>query len=104
MLVGLAVGVACTAALLPLRHRLQRLAGQLQRTPVAAAAPQRRELRVGVIAVILLVGLGGWLAARVQDHGLRITLNRADAWLGSYLPTDARLYRPTSIDVLAGSR
>src|SRR6266487_6184194 len=56
VLVGLAVGVACTAALLPLRHRLQRLAGRLLRTPVAARGPQRRELRVGVIALILLVG------------------------------------------------
>src|SRR6266487_1698328 len=54
--VGLAVGVACTAALLPLRHRTERLTGRLLRTPVAAAAPQRRELRVGVIALILLVG------------------------------------------------
>jgi membrane-associated phospholipid phosphatase len=104
VLVGLAVGVACTAALLPLRQRLQRLAGQLLRTPVVAAAPQRRELRVGIIAVILLVGLGGWLAARVQDHGLRIALNRADARLGGRLPTDARLYRPTTIDTLATGR
>src|SRR6266567_3883127 len=38
VLVGLAVGVACTAALLPLRHRLHRLAGRLLRTPVRAAA------------------------------------------------------------------
>jgi hypothetical protein len=41
---------------------------------------------------------GGWLVARVQDHGLRIALDRADARLGGHLPTDARLYRPTSID------
>jgi membrane-associated phospholipid phosphatase len=102
--VGLAVGVACTAALLPLRHRLQRLAGRLLRTPVAAAAPQRRELRVGVIAVVLLVGLGGWLVARGQDHGLRVALNRADGRLGGHLPTDARLYRPTTIDTLAAGR
>src|SRR6266516_4604745 len=93
VLVGLAVGVACTAALLPLRHRLHRLAGRLLRTPVRAAAPQRRELRVGVIAVVLLAVLGGWLVVRVQDHGLRIALNRADARLGGHLPTDARLYR-----------
>src|SRR6266536_2171560 len=66
VLVGLAVGVACTAALLPL--------------------------------------LGGWLVARVQDHGLRIALNRADARLGGHLPTDARLYRPTTIDTLAAGR
>ncbi len=104
VLVGLAVGVACTAALLPLRHRLHRLAGRLLRTPVRAAAPQRRELRVGVIAVVLLAVLGGWLVARVQDHGLRIALNRADARLGGHLPTDARLYRPTTIDTLAAGR
>jgi membrane-associated phospholipid phosphatase len=104
VLVGLAVGVACTAALLPLRHRTERLAGRLLRTPVSAAAPRRRELRVGVIAVVLLVGLGGWLVARVQDHGLRIALNRADARLGGHLPTDARLYRPTTIDTLAAGR
>ncbi len=102
--VGLAVGVACTAALLPLRHRTERLTGRLLRTPVAAAAPQRRELRVGVIALILLVGLGGWLVARVQDHGLRIALNRADGRLGGHLPTDARLYRPTTIDTLVAGR
>ena len=104
VIVGLAVGVACTAALLPLRHRLQRLAGRLLRTQVAPLAPQRRELRVGVIALVLLVGLGGWLVARVQDHGLRIALNRADARLAHRLPTDARLYRPTTIDTLAAGR
>ena len=59
---------------------------------------------MGVIAVILLVGLGGWLAARVQDHGLRIALNRADGRLSGRLPTDARLYRPTTIDTLAAGR
>jgi membrane-associated phospholipid phosphatase len=104
VLVGLAVGAACTAALLPLRHRLQRLAGRLLRTPVAARGPRRRELRLGVIALVLLVGLGGWLVARVQDHGLRIAFNRADARLGGRLPTDARLYRPTTIDTLAAGR
>jgi membrane-associated phospholipid phosphatase len=104
--VGLAVGVACTAALLPLRHRLQAPVGRLLRTPVpvSAAASRRRELRVGIIAVVLLVGLGGWLAARIQDHGLRIALNRADARLAGQLPTDARLYRPTTIDTLAAGR
>jgi membrane-associated phospholipid phosphatase len=101
VLVGLAVGAACTTALLPLRHRLQAPVGRLLRTSVAAAAPRRRELRVGVIALILLVGLSGWLVARVQDHGLRIALNRADGRLAHRLPTDARLYRPTTIDTLA---
>ena len=104
VLVGLAVGVACTAALLPLRHRTERLTGRLLRTPVAARGPRRRELRLGVIALILLAVLGGWLVARVQDHGLRIALNRADARLGGHLPTDARLYRPTTIDTLAAGR
>ncbi len=59
---------------------------------------------MGVIAVVLLAVLGGWLVARVQDHGLRIALNRADARLGGHLPTDARLYRPTTIDTLAAGR
>jgi membrane-associated phospholipid phosphatase len=104
VVVGLAVGVACTAALLPLRHRTERLTGRLLRTPVAAQGPRRRELRVGVIAVILLAVLGGWLVARFQDHGLRIALNRADARLGGHLPTDARLYRPTTIETLAAGR
>jgi membrane-associated phospholipid phosphatase len=36
VLAGLAVGAACTAALLPLRHRTERLAGRLLRTPVTA--------------------------------------------------------------------
>ena len=44
------------------------------------------------------------MVARVQDHGLRVALNRADARLGGHLPTDARLYRPTSIDTLAAGR
>jgi membrane-associated phospholipid phosphatase len=106
VLVGLAVGAACTAALLPLRHRLQAPVGRLLRAqvPISAAAPRQRELRVGVIALVLLVGLGGWLVARVQDHGLRVALNRADARLGGHLPTDARLYRPTTIDTLAAGR
>lgn len=94
VLAGLAVGAACAAALLPLRHRTERLTGRLLRTPVAPHGPQRREPRLGVIALILLAVLGGWLVARVQDHGLRIALNRADARLGHHLPTDARLYRP----------
>jgi hypothetical protein len=59
---------------------------------------------VGVVALLLLVALGGWLAARVQDHGLRIALNRADARLGHRPPTDARPYRPTTIDALAAGR
>jgi hypothetical protein len=50
---------------------------------------------------VLLALLGGWMVARVQDHGLRIALDRVDARLGGHLPTDARLYRPTSIDTLA---
>jgi hypothetical protein len=95
VLAGLAVGAACTAALLPLRHRTERLAGRLLRTPVTAPRPQRRELRLGVIALVLLVGLGGWLVAHVQDHGLRIALNRADGRLNHRLPTDARRYRPS---------
>ena len=44
------------------------------------------------------------MVARVQDHGLRVALNRADGRLGGHLPTDARLYRPTSIDTLAAGR
>jgi hypothetical protein len=54
-----------------------------------------------VVALVLLALLGGWMVARLQDHGLRIALNRADGRLGNHLPTDARLYRPTSIDTLA---
>ncbi len=104
VLAGLAVGAACAAALLPLRDRTERLSGRLLRTPVAPHGPRRRELRLGVIALILLAVLGGWLVARVQDHGLRIALNRADARLGGHLPTDARLYRPTTIDTLAAGR
>jgi len=101
VLAGLAVGVACTAALLPLRHRTERLTGRLLRTPVVAAGPRHRELRLGVIALLLLAGLGGWLVARAQDHGLRIALNRADGRLEGHLPTDARLYRPATIQTLA---
>jgi hypothetical protein len=48
--------------------------------------------------------LAGWAVARAQDHGLRVALNRADGRLGGRLPTDARLYRPTSIQTLAEGR
>ncbi len=107
VLVGLAIGAACTAALLPARHPAQRLADRLLHThtttvtaPGTAPAPSH-ERRLGVIAVVLLAALGGWMVARVQDHGLRIALNRADGRLAHQLPTDARLYRPTTIDQLA---
>jgi hypothetical protein len=33
-----------------------------------------------------------------------VALNRAEGRLGNHLPTDARLYRPTSIDTLAAGR
>ncbi len=104
VLVGLAVGGLAVTALLPLRHRLQRLLNRLLRTPGAPAAVRPREWRLGVIGLVLLIGLGGWMVARVQDHGLRIALNRADARLDGHLPTDARLYRPTTIDTLAAGR
>jgi undecaprenyl-diphosphatase len=104
VLVGLGVGAVCTAALLPLRHRIQRLAGRPLGTQIGLPGPNRGELRLGVLALVLLVGLGGWMVARVQDHGLRVALNRADARLDSHLPTDARLYRPTTIQTLATGR
>ena len=44
------------------------------------------------------------MVARVQDHGLRITLDRADARLDHHLLTDARLYRQASIEQLAAGR
>jgi membrane-associated phospholipid phosphatase len=106
VLVGLAVGAACTAALLPARHPTQRLADRLLHTHTATVTgPARgRERRLGVVALVLLAGLGGWMVARVQDHGLRIALNRADGRLHHQLPTDARLYRSTTIDQLAAGR
>jgi hypothetical protein len=102
--VALLVGAGAVAALLPLRSRSQRLIGRLLETDQPTSVPRRHELRLGVAALVLLVGLGGWMVARVQDHGLRIALNRADGRLGGQLPTDARLYRPTSIDTLAAGR
>jgi undecaprenyl-diphosphatase len=102
--VALLVGAGAVAALLPLRSRSQRLIGRLLETDQPTSAPRRHELRLGVAALVLLALLGGWMVARVQDHGLRIALNRADGRLGNHLPTDARLYRPTSIDTLAAGR
>ena len=99
--VALLVGAGAVAALLPLRPRTQRLIGRLLGVDQPAAAPRRNELRLGIAALVLLALLGGWLTARVQDHGLRVALNRADGRLGGHLPTDARLYRLTSIDTLA---
>jgi len=108
VLVGLGVGGACAAALLPARRPIQRLADRLLHTHTAAATasgPARsRELRLGVIALILLAALSGWMVARVQDHGLRIALNRAEARLDHHLPTDARLYRQATIEQLAAGR
>jgi undecaprenyl-diphosphatase len=102
--VAVLVGAGAVAALLPLRSRTQRLLGRLLGVDQPAAAPRRHELRLGVVALVLLALLGGWLVARVQDHGLRVALNRADGRLGGHLPTDARLYRPTSIDTMAAGR
>jgi undecaprenyl-diphosphatase len=105
ILVGLAVGAAATAALLPTRAAIQRTLGRwLQPGQPAPLRPHRRELRLGLVALLLLAMLGGWAVARVQDHGLRVALNRADGRLGGKLPTDARLYRPTSIQTLATGR
>jgi undecaprenyl-diphosphatase len=102
--VALAVGAGAVAALLPLRPRVQQLIGRLLGVDQAPTTAGRHELRLGVLALVLLALLGGWLVARVQDHGLRIALDRADGRLGGHLPTDARLYRPTSIDTLAAGR
>ncbi|HZD67790.1 MAG TPA: phosphatase PAP2 family protein [Actinomycetes bacterium] len=104
VLVGLVVGGLAVMALLPLRQWLQRLLGRLLRAPGAPSGVRPREWRLGVIGLLLLVGFGGWLVARVQDHGLRIALNRADGRLNHRLPTDARLYRPATIDLLAAGR
>ena len=104
VLVALLVGAGAVAALLPLRAPAQRLTSRPLHVQQAPTTPRRHELRLGVLALVLLAGLGGWLAARVQDHGLRVALNRADGRLGGHLPTDARLYRPTSIDTLAAGR
>jgi undecaprenyl-diphosphatase len=105
VLLGLAVGAAATAALLPTRPALQRTLGRWLRTQEATPQrSQRRELRLGLVALLLLAVLGGWLVARAQDHGLRVALNRADGRLRGRLPTDARLYRPTSIQTLAEGR
>jgi hypothetical protein len=101
---ALLVGAGAVAALLPLRPSVQRLAGRLLRVDQAPTTPGRHELRLGVIALVLLAVLGGWLVARAQDHGLRVALNRADGRLGDHLPTDARLYRPTTIQTLAAGR
>jgi hypothetical protein len=102
--VALLIGAGAVAALLPLRSRTQGLLGRLIGVDQPASAPRRHELRLGVAALVLLALLGGWMVARVQDHGLRVALNRADGRLGNQLPTDARLYRPTSIDTLAAGR
>ena len=99
--VALLVGAGAVAVLLPLRSRTQRRIGRLLGVDQPAPAPRRHELRLGVAALALLALLGGWLVARVQDHGLRVALNRAQGRLDNQLPTDARLYRPTSIDTLA---
>jgi membrane-associated phospholipid phosphatase len=106
VLVGFLVGAACVAALLLARHPVQRLLDRLlTHTAATVITPARGyERRVGVAALVLLAALGGWMVARLQDHGLRIALNRADARLDHHLPTDARLYRQASIDQVAAGR
>jgi membrane-associated phospholipid phosphatase len=104
VLVGFLVGAACTAALLPARRPVQRLADRLLQTHTTTGPVRDRELRLGVVALVLLATLGGWMVARVQDHGLRIALNRADGRLDHRLPTDARLYRQATIEQLAAGR
>ncbi len=70
VLVGLAVGAAGTGALLPTRPAIQRTIGRWLHTENAAPArPHRRELRLGLVALLLLAVLGGWLVARVHTGG-----------------------------------
>lgn len=59
------------------------------------------ERRRGLVAALVVAALAGWIVARIQDHGLRTALSRAEGHLGGHLPTDARLYRETSISTVA---
>jgi undecaprenyl-diphosphatase len=59
------VGGGAVCALLPLRPRVERLAGRLLRVDRAPVASGRQELRLGVVALVLLAVLGGWLVAHL---------------------------------------
>jgi hypothetical protein len=52
--VALLVGAGAVAALLPLRSRSQRLIGRLLETDQPTSVPRRHELRLGVVALVLL--------------------------------------------------
>jgi membrane-associated phospholipid phosphatase len=64
--VALLVGAGAVAALVPLRSPTQPLAGRLLGVDQTPTSPRPAELRLGVIALVLLAVLGGWLTARVQ--------------------------------------
>jgi hypothetical protein len=100
--VGAVVCSATVAALLPLRHRVETLASHLlgsQRERVAATRVHERRWRR--VALLVLAVLVGWMGGRIQDHGLHTALSRAEGRIHGTNPSDARLYRATSIETVA---
>src|SRR6266536_1139769 len=101
VLVGLAVGAACAAALLPARHPTQRLADRLLHThtvPAPGTVPARsHERRLGVVAVVLLAtSVAGWSpASKTTGCASRWTAPTL-AWTITCRPTPGCTARPAS--------
>ena len=53
---------------------------------------------------MVLAAVGGYLVARVEEHGTTVALSRANARLTGTLPSDQRIYRQVSIDDLAAGK
>jgi undecaprenyl-diphosphatase len=105
LVVAAVVGCATVAVLLPLRHRVERLASRLPGFRNTSVAPphqhERHWQRIALLALALLVG---WVAGRLQDHGLHTALSRAEGRIHGTIPSDARLYKQTDIEMIAAGR
>ena len=112
VLVAAVVGAALVMLLLPLRHRIERVLDRRWNPEVtvstATAPTTTRRRRTGhwlaVVACVVLAAVGGYLVARVEEHGTTVALSRANARLAGTLPSDQRVYGQVSIDDLAAGK
>lgn len=110
-LVAAVVGVAAVAVLLPLRHRIERAFDRRRNPEVTMSEPavtttrrHRTGYRLAIVACIALAAVGGYVVARIQNHGTATALSRANARLAGTLPSDTRVYGQVSIDDLAAGK
>jgi membrane-associated phospholipid phosphatase len=106
------VGAAFVAVLVPLRHRMQRVLvprskpeAVVSESTASTTSRSRALPRLAVAACVALAAVGGYMLARVQEHGTTVALSRANARLvGDRLPSDVRVYSQVSIDDLASGK